>query len=933
MNQEKHYYAFISHSSKDEKIALWLCNKLNGYHIPTMVQKKYGAPKSIKPCFTFQTDLARDPVLKRALEKELDDSRYLIVVCSPNSARPSYVNGEIKHFVNEEVQHFINTGRSDQIIPFIVDGKPNTANPEEECFCPALRSLKGDAELRGVNYKDIEKRLGSKMAAVVNVIASMLGVRFDVLWDKYRRRRIQQYSIMSLATLLLLLVGLFVWDYKRPTYEYYVDYVDKWGKPEGLFLLTKEQVKNRTHSYQFEKRRTPLGESNEYKWRLTKVTLVNSAFRPIEHSDVERMGRYSIQKLEYFKNDTTVKMVSYCDTKGKVLMRHELMERDGVTAAIADLRNAQEQLGSGYLMADNTGITSKLMGMGQSKSIIKRYAYQRDANGYILSQTYHRSNDDMLYSTITCDSDGIFGNRFTLDSLGRCVFIEYIGKDGEKVCTKKGIAGRRYEYDERGNLYKTTYVDLDGNPTMNDLFFAICVDEYDEYGNVIKESMFDSHNNPCVCSLGWSTIRTRIERGNCILIQFFDTEDVLSPNKEGYAQQTVAYDKYGNQKEIRNLWTDGSLCLDSRHGVAIQRGEFDSRGNRIKASFYDSFDKPCFVKEGFAKYTQKFDKDNNCYETSFFGIDGKPCFNKEGYSKTTAKFEKGNMVEQAFFGIDGNSCTNISGYAKYTVAYNIFGNPREYRYYGTDDELCITKEGLAGYTMVFDNQGNMTEQACFGIDGKPCMNVYGNAKVTYVYERGNPIEYAFYDINDNPCIGNGGFAKRIGKYDEHGNLVEESFYDVKGELCLVPQGFAKSTAKYEDGKPWKVEEACFGVDGKPCLSNLGFARGVSKYDSKGNKIEERYFDVDGNPCLDYSGCAGKKMEYDERGNKVKECYLNRRGDVDYWNDGYAYMTCKYDSKSNLVERAFYDPDGDLCRQNNRFIRPQRESNRNILLRR
>ena len=126
MNQEKHYYAFISHSSKDEKIALWLCNKLNGYHIPTMVQKKYGAPKSIKPCFTFQTDLARDPVLKRALEKELDDSRYLIVVCSPNSARPSYVNGEIKHFVNEEVQHFINTGRSDQIIPFIVDGKPKS---------------------------------------------------------------------------------------------------------------------------------------------------------------------------------------------------------------------------------------------------------------------------------------------------------------------------------------------------------------------------------------------------------------------------------------------------------------------------------------------------------------------------------------------------------------------------------------------------------------------------------------------------------------------------------------------------------------------------------------------------------------------------------------------------------------------------------------
>ena len=51
MSDQKHYYAFISHSSEDEKIAKWLCKQLEGYHIPTAIQKEYHAPKRLKPIF------------------------------------------------------------------------------------------------------------------------------------------------------------------------------------------------------------------------------------------------------------------------------------------------------------------------------------------------------------------------------------------------------------------------------------------------------------------------------------------------------------------------------------------------------------------------------------------------------------------------------------------------------------------------------------------------------------------------------------------------------------------------------------------------------------------------------------------------------------------------------------------------------------------
>lgn len=217
MEQGKHYYAFISHSTKDEKIALWLCNKLDNYHIPATVQKEYGAPKNLKPNFTFQTNLAGNK-LRKALGNELDDSQYLIVVCSPDAAHSNYVN--------DEVQHFIDTGRTDRIIPFIIEGTP------EDCFPPALLALKGEDELRGVNLKETEKHLGSKMAAVVNVIATMLGVRFDVLWDRHKRRMKRQRLLVGLGISALLITSICV--------AYYV----KWIKTDKTIQHSVAVAKN-----------------------------------------------------------------------------------------------------------------------------------------------------------------------------------------------------------------------------------------------------------------------------------------------------------------------------------------------------------------------------------------------------------------------------------------------------------------------------------------------------------------------------------------------------------------------------------------------------------------------------------------------------------------------------------------------------------------
>ena len=250
------YYAFISYCSSDEKWAKWLHKKLEYYHIPTDLCKKHsGLPERIRPVFWYKLDLS-GTILKESLHSELNASKYLIVICSSESAN--------SYWVNEEVQAFIDQGKSDKIIPFIVSGSPHSTSPQEECFPKALHELSKDEEIRGI---DVRRKEG-KMHALVDVIATMFKIRFDELWNRYerRRRKIRNIAIAILALLAVIAVG--VYDYTRTKKEYYADWVDCNGVALGIIPLTDNQVAHRYYSYKFEYSRIPFGEESFYSWRF-----------------------------------------------------------------------------------------------------------------------------------------------------------------------------------------------------------------------------------------------------------------------------------------------------------------------------------------------------------------------------------------------------------------------------------------------------------------------------------------------------------------------------------------------------------------------------------------------------------------------------------------------------------------------------------------
>ena len=156
------YYAFVSYSHKDEKWGKWIQSALERYRLPAAVRREVGKPlpQRIHPVFRDDTDLGVGRLADN-LKQELEQSRFLIVVCSPNSAKP---NDEGKHWVNEEVTRFCGMGRADRVIPVIVEGTAETA------FCPKIVE-------EGLLGLDATKH--SRVRILNDLVAKILGLRPD----------------------------------------------------------------------------------------------------------------------------------------------------------------------------------------------------------------------------------------------------------------------------------------------------------------------------------------------------------------------------------------------------------------------------------------------------------------------------------------------------------------------------------------------------------------------------------------------------------------------------------------------------------------------------------------------------------------------------------------------------------------------------------
>lgn len=213
------YRAFISYSHADTAWGEWLHRALERYSVPeAFVGMKNDAGERVEArfgkVFRDRDELTSGADLAAAIRQSLEASENLVVVCSPAAARSSYVN--------QEILEFKRLGRAGRVHALIVDGEPHAsavpAKAPLECLPRALRFALGDdgelGDQPGTEVLAPDARPGKdgRERALIKLIAGLLRVDFDALYQRERRRKRQQaWQLASLGTAVLATVGVLAW--------------------------------------------------------------------------------------------------------------------------------------------------------------------------------------------------------------------------------------------------------------------------------------------------------------------------------------------------------------------------------------------------------------------------------------------------------------------------------------------------------------------------------------------------------------------------------------------------------------------------------------------------------------------------------------------------------------------------------------------------
>ena len=202
-SRDGRYWAFISYSQRDSRWADWLHASLERYRVPKRligIPTPHGpAPRRLFPVFRDRDELAASTDLDGAVRQALQESRSLVVICSPQAAASQWVNAEVVAMQG--------LGRRDQIFCLIASGEPHASergHPGDECFPLALRrSAVGETSAQTVVVEPLaaDVRLGgqSKRDAILKLVAGILGIGFDELKRRDQQRRTRQFALIAIA--------------------------------------------------------------------------------------------------------------------------------------------------------------------------------------------------------------------------------------------------------------------------------------------------------------------------------------------------------------------------------------------------------------------------------------------------------------------------------------------------------------------------------------------------------------------------------------------------------------------------------------------------------------------------------------------------------------------------------------------------------------
>jgi WD40 repeat protein len=127
--ETRSYWCFISYRHADNKEpgrqwATWLHQSIETYEVPTDLvgrknERAETIPERIFPVFRDEEELPVDADLASPIFRALENSKYLVVICSPRAVASTYVANEIRYFKQ--------LGRANRVLAAMIEGEPNAS--------------------------------------------------------------------------------------------------------------------------------------------------------------------------------------------------------------------------------------------------------------------------------------------------------------------------------------------------------------------------------------------------------------------------------------------------------------------------------------------------------------------------------------------------------------------------------------------------------------------------------------------------------------------------------------------------------------------------------------------------------------------------------------------------------------------------------------
>ena len=209
----KKYSAFISykHGDLDTFVAENLHKAIETYQVPKNIQKMTGK-KKIERVFRDKDELPISSNLSDNISEALQNSEYLIVVCSPRTPE--------SYWVQKEIETFIQMHDRDHVLAVLIEGEPQEAFPEQLQFIEEERKAEDGtvqieripieplaADLRAENRSGVKKKMKTE---ILRIMAPLLGCGYDDLRQRHKERRMRRIiGICTGITVFFVAFGIY----------------------------------------------------------------------------------------------------------------------------------------------------------------------------------------------------------------------------------------------------------------------------------------------------------------------------------------------------------------------------------------------------------------------------------------------------------------------------------------------------------------------------------------------------------------------------------------------------------------------------------------------------------------------------------------------------------------------------------------------------